>query len=385
MRILLSCLQGSTIHTLPAYGFWRRYFVQGLCEAGHEVLEVPGADWPEGLTCARDVELQAWRARTWQAVLDFAVRESKDRPIHLFLGYLYPKQVEALAILELQRRGIACINFFCDNVREFRAVPPEYKPFALHWVPEFEALPMYRAAGLPHVHLPMPCWIPIELREEPSTEAEPPTFVGSADILRRDLFARALQAGGDFVIRGRGWMDGPADPCELRKARSASEMLLNQVAAVRSGGLGALVTKIRDRLHPLNSPPIPASNIREPPSTADEYLRMTREAVVAVGINRVPTQRTVNRRPLAYSRLRDIEAPMLGACYLTEWTEGLSRLYQLGTEIETYRTADELSAKLRDLTADPSRRQSMRRAARSRALAEHSLARAMSKIEEIVA
>jgi spore maturation protein CgeB len=83
--------------------------------------------------------------------------------------------------------------------------------------------------------------------------------------------------------------------------------------------------------------------------------------------------------------LRDIEAPMLGACYLTEWTEGLSRLYQLGTEVETYRTADELSAKLHDLTGDPSRRQSMRHAARRRALAEHSLTRTMSKIEEIVA
>ena len=385
MRILLSCLQGRPRQALPAYAFWRRYFVQGLREAGHEVLEVPGADWPEGLTCACGAELQAWRARTWQSVLDFAVRESRDRPIHLFLGYLFPRQVEVSAIRELQRRGIACINFFCDNVREFRSVPAEYKPFALHWVPELEALPMYRAAGLPHVHFPMPCWIPVALRDEPSTEAEPPTFVGSADILRRDLFGRALQAGGDFVIRGCGWMDEPANTCEPWKARSTSEMLLNQVATVRRDGLGALVTKVRDRIRPLNSPPIPTSNIREPPLTPDEYLRVTREAVVAVGVNRVPTQRALNRRPLAYSRLRDIEAPMLGACYLTEWTEGLPQLYQLGAEVETYRTADELSAKLRDLTGDPSRRQSMRRAARRRALAEHSLTRTMSKIQEIVA
>jgi hypothetical protein len=384
MRILLSCLQSQTVHALPAYAFWRRYFVQGLREVGHEVLEVPGIDWAEGLTRPRRTELEAWRARTWQAVLDFAVRELRNRPIHLFLGYLYPKQVETSAISQLQRMGIACVNFFCDNVREFRAVPPEYRPFALHWVPEFEALPMYRVAGLPHVHLPMPCWVPVALREDLPTETEPPTFVGSADILRRDLFGRALQAGGDFVIRGRGWIDDPADSRALRKVHSASETVFNQVATVRNCGIRALVTKVRDRLHPLNSPPIPMSSIREPPTTADEYFRVMREAIVAVGVNRVPTQRAVNWRPLAYSRLRDIEAPMLGACYLTEWTEGLSRLYQLGTEVETYRTADEFSAKLRELAADPSRRRSMRRAAQRRALAEHSLARTVSKIQEIV-
>ena len=57
MRILLSCLQGRPLQALPAYAFWRRYFVQGLREAGHEVLEVPSADWAEGLTCACGAEL----------------------------------------------------------------------------------------------------------------------------------------------------------------------------------------------------------------------------------------------------------------------------------------------------------------------------------------
>ena len=40
---------------------------------------------------------------------------------------------------------------------------------------------------------------------------------------------------------------------------------------------------------------------------------------------------------------------MLGACYLTEWTEGLEHMYELGKEIETYRTAEELTSKLSEL------------------------------------
>src|SRR5207247_876218 len=125
----------------------------------------------------------------------------------------YPRQVDVTAIRELQRRGIPCVNFYCDNVREFSKVPAAYQPFALHWVPEFEALPMYRAAALPFVHAPMPCWIPTEFREKPATETEPPTFIGSSDTLRRDLLARALQGGADFFVRGVGWRitTGPAN------------------------------------------------------------------------------------------------------------------------------------------------------------------------------
>jgi spore maturation protein CgeB len=96
----------------------------------------------------------------------------------------------------------------------------------------------------------------------------------------------------------------------------------------------------------------------------------------------VPTARASNHRPLAYSRLRDIEAPMLGACYLTEWTEGLDSLFQLGEEIETYRTAEELALKLAELRKAPTRRLSLRRRGQLRALNEHSVRRSIERISQ---
>src|SRR5215831_6610725 len=167
MRILLSSLQSNKRHRIAAYSFWRDYFVQGLKEAGQEVLEVTDVDWAEALTIGRGAALDRWRTKTWEIVYDFIRREHRNKPIDLFLGYLYPQQIEVSAIKELQRWGIPCVNFFCDNVREFVNVPREYAPFALHWVPEFEALPMYRKVGLPHIHAPMPCWVPPGLRGIP--------------------------------------------------------------------------------------------------------------------------------------------------------------------------------------------------------------------------
>jgi len=127
-----------------------------------------------------------------------------DEGLSYSFTYLYPQQIDVSAVAELQRQGIPCVNFFCDNVREYSAVPNQYRPFALHWVPEFEALAMYKDARLPHIHAPMPCWVAPEQRYLPSRETEPSTFMGSADSLRRILLAGALDRGANFTIRGPG-------------------------------------------------------------------------------------------------------------------------------------------------------------------------------------
>ena len=373
LRILLSCLQSPRRYPIPAYDFWSGYFVGGLREAGHEVREVPGVDWAEGLTHPPGAKRDAWKARTWDGVLAFVHRETP----HLFLGYLFPQQIDLAAIEELQRIGIPCVNFFCDHVREFRRVPPEFRPFALHWVPEFEALPMYAAAGLDHIHAPMPCWVAPHLRTVPQEEKIPPTFVGSADPLRRDLLGRALREGADFVVRGAGWRqetDHVAMPPQAVAARIASLLSL-----ARAQGPAALVRHVERRLRPKRPAPLPDGKIGEPPN-ADEYFRVLREAMVTIGVNRVPSARASDNRPLVYSRLRDIEAPMLGACHLTEWTAGLEHLYDLGGEIETYRTAEELAAKLGELRHDPERRRRLRERGQRRALEQHSVPRSIALI-----
>jgi hypothetical protein len=384
MRILLSCLQSLKRHRIPAHDFWRVYFTKGCEESGIEFVEIPGVDWAEGLTYPPSEELAAWLARTWERVLGFVRREQAVRPFDFFLGYLYPSQVEPAAIREIQRLDIPCVNFFCDNVREFRKVPAAYNVFDLHWVPEWQALEMYRKAGLKYVHAAMPCWVPHEMRTPPSRESEPPTFIGSADVLRRDLLGRAQAAGGDFVVRGPGW-DSHEDPLHIVSvpARSFLQLVRNQVIHAYRHGPTALFLKMANRLRPLRFPEVPADNIY-PPVFGTEYLRVTREAEITIGVNRVPTPRHSLRLPVSYSRLRDIEAPMLGACYLTEWAEDLEHLYDLGTEIETYRTAEELVEKTRQLKADPKRRFMIRQSGQRRALAQHTIGQSINQITEML-
>jgi hypothetical protein len=186
-----------------------------------------------------------------------------------------------------------------------------------------------------------------------------------------------LILGGKFRIRGHGWKQ-KADGEPIRR-RPYLQVLRNQVALIEQWGLRSLFYKIEQWLNTPSQIAISDSDMPGPVVGSD-YFRVSREAKVTIGVNRVSRPDTSDRRPLTYSRLRDIEAPMLGACYLSEWTEGLQQLYDLGTEIETYRTAEELVAKLEMLGDDHTKRQTLRRLGQRRALTDHSVAHTLHRI-----
>jgi len=383
MRILLSAQQSLKTHAIPPYKHWREYLVKGLLEEGHEILEVPNVDWAEGLTYHDRAGIEEWLERTWSATKTFVFAEHEKTPIDLFLSYFYPQQVDTAAIEQFQKKGIPCVNFFCDNVRDFTKLPSQFKPFALHWVPEFEALPLYKRAALPYINAPMPCWIPPDVRTVPSVESEPPTFIGSSDILRQDLLGKAILEGADFLVRGAGWAQDEtisAAPAQKSEKKSLSTLINNQVSFVKLHGVRGLLQKVDLRFRPIHPPPIAPSKVGGPVSNSD-YVRVTREASVILGVNRVPLAYRSLRRPLVYSRLRDLEVPMMGGCYLTEWTQGLEQMYELGAEIETYRTTEELKDKLDKLQRDASLRATMRQKGQRRALTDHTVGHSVSRIK----
>ena len=294
------------------------------------------------------------------------------------LAYLFPQQVEPAAISEIRALGIPCVNFFCDNVREFTRVPASFHPFDLHWVPEYEARALYARASLPFVYAPMPVWIPPAQRTLPEAELPQTTFIGSHDVLREDLLSRAVVAHGlDLRIHGPGWSADSTTPSPA--GSSFPQKLKNQFAFVRRHGLRGLGMKATYAHHH----PLPRDWLARslaPAVFGDDYFRLTRDSAVVIGINRYPGFRHPFNRPHTYSRLRDIEAPMLGACYLAEMAPGLTDLFDPGTEIETYNDAAELAAKAAALRADTARRRTLRANARRRALHEHTIGRSLEKV-----
>lgn len=379
MRIFLSCQQALRPHPVPAYAFWEYYFTNALIEAGHEIITAPEVDWAEGLTNLSTSDRSAWLERTWTRTVEFLRAERQRRPVDLFLGYLFPEQVDPSAVSAIRAEGIPTVNFFCDNMREFTSVPAEFRNFDLHWVPESEARSMYANAGLPFVYAPMPMWIEPRLRHAPSAESGGIIFAGSRDDLRDDLLGEAVAAGLDVQIYGSGWdheKQGGATP-----RRSLFLMLRNQLQFIRREGFHGLAMRETYRAR-AKRPGGWMGRHCNPPLDGEAYFERTRHAPVVIGINRCPSFRRPFSDPIRYSRLRDIEAPMLGACYLTETAPGLEDLYDVGTEIETYGNAAELVEKVGVLMRDPARRLRLRQMGQRRSLEDHALARSLVRISQ---
>ena len=81
------------------------------------------------------------------------------------------------------------------------------------------------------------------------------------------------------------------------------------------------------------------------------------------------THRTL--RPRRQVRLREFEATMAGAFYLTGWIEELADLYEIGKEIVCYRSRAELTDLARWYLAHDDAREAVRRAGHARALRDH--------------
>ena len=379
LRIFLCCQQDLRPHPVPAYRFWSGYFRGALAEAGHTCIEAPGCDWAEGLTVMEAQDRRRWREATWSRMLDWLGAEHRRQRVDLFISYLYPNQVMPEGLATLRQWGIPTVNFFCDNVRLFRRAPAEYGLFSLNWIPEFGALSLYAAAGMATLHAPMPCWIAPQWRTVAPSESLPATFIGTRDREREVLLGEAIDLGLRIDLRGTGW-SGEDGVASGPPAGRGLTLVANQVAYARQHGLYALGVKVLRKLAGPRGPARDFSANARPPCIGDDYWRVLRECQVAIGINRFDHPRRISGRPPTYSRLRDIEAPMAGAAYLTEHAPGLELLYEIGTEIETYRSAGELVEKARALSADPGRRRRLREAGQRRALGDHSIARTVERM-----
>jgi Glycosyl transferases group 1 len=379
MRIFLSCQQALKPHAVPAYAFWEFYFKNALAEAGHEVIEAPGVDWAEGLTALSAEERGKWLRRTWGRTLDFLRAEHSKKTVDLFLGYLFPEQVDASAVRAIRDAGVPAVNFFCDNMREFTRVPASFASFDLHWVPEAEARALYETAKLPFLYAPMAMWIPRDLRNISTATNDEVIFIGSRDDLREDLLGDAVSRGLNVQVYGPGWRENGSET--RPEGRSLSAALRNQLRFLGAEGPRGWAMKATYRFRTKRPNQWIARQLR-PRLEGEAYFSATREAQVVIGINRCPTFRRSFSNPLRYSRLRDIEGPMLGACYLTEWAPGLDDLYEPGAEIEVYRDAADLVEKAELLRRDPARRLRLRRAGQARALSDHTIARSVERIAQ---
>jgi hypothetical protein len=375
MKIFLSFFQSPFKHPIPAYGFWEYYIKKGIKEAGHTWVECPDVDWALGRVPQTETAHSKWKQDAWEKTVAFL----KQSPVDMFLSYLYPEQIDTTAINEIKKIGIPCVNFFCDHIRDFTTLPRKFGAFTLNWVPEYKAIDQYKKAGYAYVNLPMPVWVSPQHRIF-QPEINPQfAFIGSKDILRHLLFEEIVNHDPELplAIYGSGWEQSAA-PLHSTKYRLKNKLSF-QLALINKYGIKGYAEKLKQRKYKGQISPVLQSKIHGVPPS-DQYNELTAGSMITAGVNRYPSYLFPLAEPDTYSRLRDIEAPMLGACYLTEWTKGIENLYDINTEIATYTSADDFVEKAKSLQADPTKRRLLKVNGQKRALNDHSIPVTLEKI-----
>ncbi|WP_295799457.1 glycosyltransferase [Mucilaginibacter sp.] len=377
MKIFLSFLQSEIQHPIPAYSFWQYYIKKGIAEAGHTWDEAPGLDWAFGIVPKSIEEQNSWKGKVWEQTVNYL----EENPADVFLSYLYPAQIDSGAINRIKSLGIACVNFFCDNVREFKKIPAEFSVFDLNWVPEQKAIDLYKSAGYNYINLPMPIWLEPKLRVPQGEANSLLTFIGSKDIQRQLFFENVMLKRPDLplAIHGKGWGEGAAEPVLAARHYSLGNKLAFQFNFIKENGTLPYLRKLKQRKLSAEISPVLKAKVGGPISF-EEYNQLTSASMITVGVNRYPSYNFPLNQPNTYSRLRDIEAPMLGACYLTEYTEGLGDLYDFDNEIAVYTDASSFIAKVDVLQKDKKLRKKLKVNGQKRALHDHSIAQSLNKI-----
>jgi hypothetical protein len=377
MKIFLSFLQSKKRYDIPAYGFWEYYIKNGIVEAGHSWDEAPDVDWALGIVPKSAGEQNSWKENAWAQTIKYL----KKNPADIFLSYLYPEQIDTDAVSQIKKIGIPCVNFYCDNVRHFKNAPVEFSQFDLNWVPECKAVRIYQKAGFPNINLPMPIWLQPDLRILPAELNEQVTFIGSKDIQRQLFFERiaAKMPGLPLAIYGSGWVKGGTTPFLVEPAYTLGKKIRYQFDFIKDNGIRPYLRKLNQRANSAGISKELAPKIHGT-TTFEKYNELTAGSMITVGVNRYPTYDFPLDRPDTYSRLRDIEAPMLGACYLTEYTEGIENLYDTNNEIAVYHSEDDFIENVCLLQKDKMKREKLRLNGQKRALSEHSVMQSLIQI-----
>lgn len=362
---------------------WVRYnLLDTLRAMGHQVVALDwGMGWPD--------QGPGWlerRQAIGERLVAAARRHHRRRPFDLVYCYLYSTVVGPEAVRELRGLGAPVVNFSCNNVHQFHLVEEIAPHFDWCIVPERSALESYRGVGARVVHLGMAA-NPAHYRPYALAPEFDVTFVGQRYADRAAYVLHLARNGVQVRVWGAGWRRGLAPAGALAASLSVLEdegpRSLLQALRGKLGGLARRVPpvgangRVAAPAGPAPARVAPGDDVeRELRALAGHRLlhgqmvRLFSRSRVSLGFATVGDTHRAERR-LTQVRLRDFEAPMSGAFYLTEVQPELDEYFQPGREVETYRDREELLDKVRFYLRRPDLARAIRSAGRARALAEH--------------
>ena len=330
---------------------WRRHFYEGLQAALPKVV-FPAADAPLG----RSADRSAVSERLWDQIR--AARE--DGGLDAVISYCFSSDVDVALVARTVEAGVPWVNFFCDSTYAFDRVEALARATSLNWFPERAAMARYGALGPPLLCRPYALHAAALPEAACSTAVHAVGFVGAPTGNRVLRLAGLRLHGCRVVVRGEGWRRARAAPAPThppladRRARGrlAERVLVRALAPlVRASGGGALADA--------------------------ELAPFLSRCRAVLGLNEGRDSAGVYR---SYLKLRDVEFPGYGCCYVTQDNEDVQHAFEVGREVLTFRSAAEAASLVRRSVRDPAQARAIGQAGRRRVLGEHTWAARLGEL-----
>lgn len=316
-----------TLAIFHDYNWERTAFMPALGKLGETVCY----DWRDRFNHGSKDWRKRLKGEMNRDLLEFARALSREQPLDFIFTYLSGELVTPEIVRELSNLGAPMVNLALNDKESFvgrirdgvaTGVRDICRHFDLCWTSTSDALEKYCVEGAVPVYLPEGANPEIHRPYEAERTFDV-SFVGQCYENRPAVIAALREAGVRVEAFGPGWPSGPLSTPEMVLTYSRSRLNL---------GFGGVA------------------------GHKDTYCL----------------------------KGRDFEVPMSGGLYLTEEHEELSRFYEIGKEIVTYRGIEDLIAKIRRLLANPGEAEAIRAAGRARALREHTWEMRFSKVLSIL-
>ena len=348
---------------------------RSLEDMGHQLVRFDFPGWP-------DEADPHWRAvgkpRTNEALLD---RFRAAGPVDLFFGYFYSSVVYPQAIDLIRQSGVPTVNFSCNNVHQFDLVRDIAAHFDVCVVPEQAAQSDFLAVGARPLRIQLAA-NPRVYRPYPEPRAYDVTFVGQRYADRADFLQHLHINGVDVRAWGAGWQrQKRMDVANAKAALALVEderfdgvrRMLRQRLASRWGQARPMPENTGQQASASNGSAgvgVDTSAFGGPRLLQTDLIKMFSRSRLSLGFATAGDSHLAEKR-LTHLRLREFEAPMSGALYLTEEQPELAEYFEPGKEVLTYTERDDLLEQARYYLAHAEQAEQIRRAGLRRARREH--------------
>lgn len=378
-------------------GLWSANFYPALRELGHEIIESQTDLLPTSrfMSVADDFtpEEREVRARTTERILDEVRAALRAGPVDLFLSYFYNAHFEPGGFEELRKLGVPSVNFYCNSIYQFGQVAAIAAKADFSWHAERDARASYLGVGA------NPVWVqmgadPAVYHPVAGSSREPNAcFVGQRYCDRERWLAALVRAGLPLDIYGAGWGNDASAP--VAESESGASYLGR--SQPQPGSFASYARVVSRRLHTegliggtrrILKQASYRKEARADLNLLRPFARGRAESIagtfsrheVCLNFSNVWADGQPGSELIPHVRLRDFEGPMCRTCYLTGHTDEITEFYDVGREIETYRTVDELVDKTRFYLAHPDAAEKLREAGYLRALRDHTWKKRFEKL-----